>query len=68
MITLYGAPDLHDEVRTGRLEGAAEVYDGFDEEGGVVGADAVGDELVEVAGVEAEEGEEGEGVGVDDRG
>ena len=57
-------PDPDDEVRTAGLEGAAEVCDGFDEEGGVVGAGAVEaeDELAEVAGVEAEEGEEGEGV------
>ena len=46
------------------MEREAEVCDGFDEEGGVVGAGAVeaGDELAEVARVEVEEGEKGEGV------
>ncbi|KAJ8621795.1 hypothetical protein MRB53_030324 [Persea americana] len=61
------APGPDDEVKTAGLEGAAEVCDGFYKEGGVVGAGAVeaGDKPTKVVGVEAKEGEEGKGVGLD---
>jgi len=45
-------PDSHDEIEAARLEVAAEVGDRVDKEGGAIGANLV----------EAENGEDGEGV------